>query len=100
MEDLGIGRDHPKVLAAWVAEKVGRLKPNGQILGYSPLSKLVELETLALGIEGKVCLWRTLLEVADEDERLDRDYLGRLAERAERQRDEVERHRLRAAREA
>jgi len=38
MDDLGIKRDHPKVLAGWVAEKLGRLKPNGQILGYSPLS--------------------------------------------------------------
>jgi hypothetical protein len=100
MEDLEIGRDHPKVLAAWVAEKVGRLKPNGQILGYSPLSKLVELEGLALGIQGKLSLWRALIEIAAEDDRLDPDYLGRLAERAERQRDQVEQQRLLAAREA
>jgi hypothetical protein len=100
MEDLEIGRDHPKVLAAWVAEKIGRLKPNGQILGYSPLSKLVELEGLALGIQGKLSLWRALIEIAGEDDRLDPDYLGRLAERAERQRDQVERQRLLAAREA
>jgi hypothetical protein len=100
MEDLEVGRDHPKVLAGWVAEKLGRLKPNGQILGYSPLSRLVELEGLALGIEGKLSLWRTLVELADEDDRLDRDYLSRLAERAARQRATVEEQRLRAAREA
>jgi hypothetical protein len=100
MEDLDIGRDHPKVLAAWVAEKVGRLKPNGQILGYSPLSKLIELEGLALGIQGKLSLWRALIEIAAEDDRLDPDYLGRLAERAQRQRDQVEQQRLLAAREA
>ena len=52
MEALEVKRDHPKVLAGWVAEKLGRLKPNGQILGYSPLSRLVELETLAFGITG------------------------------------------------
>ena len=55
-----------------MAEKLGRLKPNGQILGYSPLSRLVELETLALGITGKRSLWEALLGVADEDARLDR----------------------------
>ncbi len=54
MEKLQVKRDHLKVLAGWVAEKLGRLKPNGQLLGYSPLSRLVELEALALGITGKL----------------------------------------------
>ena len=36
------------------AEKVGRLKLNGQLLGYSPLSRLVELEGMMLGVTGKL----------------------------------------------
>jgi hypothetical protein len=100
MEALEVKRDHPKVLAGWVAEKLGRLKPNGQILGYSPLSRLVELETLALGITGKYSLWEALTEVAGEDARIDLDELKRLSERADRQRKEIWQLRQRAAREA
>jgi hypothetical protein len=100
MDDLGIRRDRAKVSGAWVAEKFGRLKPNGRLISYSPLSRLVELETLALGISGKLSLWEALTEVAGEDARLDPEELRRLAERAERQRKEVWRLRGRAAREA
>lgn len=100
MERLEIRRDHPKVGVAWVAEKFGRLKPNGRLIGYSPLSRLIELESLALGITGKLSLWEALMEVVDQDARLDADDLRRLSERAERQRKEVWELRQRAAREA
>ena len=100
MKDLGVRRDHPKVAVAWVAEKFGRLKPNGRLISYSPLSRLVETETLALGIAGKLSLWEALAEVAGEDARLDPEELRRLAERAERQRKEVWQLRQRAAAEA
>ena len=100
MSELGIRRDRPKVTAAWIAEKVGRLKPNGRLLSYSPLSRLVELEALALGISGKLSLWEALTEVAGEDARLDPEELRGLAARAERQRKEVWQVRQRAAREA
>jgi hypothetical protein len=100
MRDLGVRRDHPKVAAAWAAEKFGRLKPNGRLLSYSPLSRLIELESLSLGITGKLSLWEALREVAGEDARLDAAELARLAERAERQRKEVWQLRQRAAREA
>jgi hypothetical protein len=100
MEAFEIKRDRAKVLAAWTAEKAGRLKPNGRLLSYSPLSRLVELEMLALGISGKLSLWEALAEVAAEDSRLDLAELKRLSERAERQRAEVWKLRQRAAREA
>jgi hypothetical protein len=100
MRSLEIGRDRPKVLFGWVAEKVGRLKLNGRLLSYSPLSRLVELEALALGISGKLALWEALAEIAEEDPRLDAGELARLAERAARQRDEVLELRRRAARAA
>ena len=100
MRRLEYGEDIPKKIGAWTFEKIGRLKPNGQLTGYSPLSRVVELEGLALGITGKLALWKSLQEIVDEEPRLDAAELARLRERAERQQHDVEDHRLRAVREA
>ena len=100
MERFDVKEDRLKTTGAYIFEKVGRLKPNAQLTGYSPLSRVVELEGLALGVTGKLALWRSLLEVADGDERLDREELGVLAERAETQRRELETYRLKAAADA
>jgi hypothetical protein len=100
IEDLGFGPDRPKNLALWAAEKAGRLKLNGQLTGYSPLSRVIELEGLISGIGGKLSLWRALIEVAPEEPVLDVERLRRLIERGERQRETVEELRTRAAREA
>lgn len=45
---------------AWAAEKLVRLKLNGRLRGYSPLSRLLELEMLHIGITGKLELWQAL----------------------------------------
>jgi hypothetical protein len=99
MGALGVGTDRTKVIAARVFERVGRLKPNAQLRGYSPLSPLVELEVLGLGIRGKLALWRALGEVADTPP-LDAEQLAELAARAERQVADVEARRLEVARSA
>jgi predicted DNA-binding ribbon-helix-helix protein len=100
MEDLGFGPDRLKNAAAWGLEKAGRLKLNGQITGYSPLSRVVELEGLVTGISGKISLWVALLQIAPEEPRLDTALLERLRDRAEQQRATVEELREKAAREA
>lgn len=93
MDDLGVRRDPLKQAGAWTLEKVGRLKPNGQLTGRSPLSRLIELESLALGITGKLALWRSLRAVAEGEPRLDGAALERLAERAREQQQQVEERR-------
>ena len=100
MDDLGFGADKIKDIGAWALEKAGRLKLNGQITGYSPLSRVVELEGLMTGITGKIGLWVALLQIAPEEPRLDAAHLERLRERGESQRTTVEELRERAAREA
>ena len=97
--ELGVKPDQLKVAAGWTAEKLGRLKPNGQLLGYSPLSPLVELEGLLIGIQGKLAMWQALADVA-EQLGLDRARFEALGARAERQQTAVEGHRLAAARTA
>ena len=99
MAELGVKPDRLKVAAGWTGEKLGRLKPNAQLRGYSPLSPLVELEGLLIGIQGKLAMWRLLAEVA-QDVGLDRPRLEALAARAERQQADVERHRLDVGRRA
>ncbi len=96
MEAVSAGRDRLKVTGGWAGEKLGRLKLNGSLLSYSPLSRVVELEGLRLGVEGKACLWRMLRELADP--RLSGFDFDALIARAERQRDELERRRLEAGR--
>lgn len=74
-----------KAALAWGAEKAGRLKPNGQLRGYSPLGRIVELEALITGVSGKLSLWRALNQVAPGDPRLDAAQLADLEGRAEDQ---------------
>jgi hypothetical protein len=85
MERLGVSEDRIKAGLFWLGEKVGRLKPNGELLQFSPLSRVVELEGLITGVGGKLSLWRTLLELAERDARLDAGELDVLAGRAEDQ---------------
>lgn len=100
MEALDIGRDRSKILGGWTAEKVGRLKPNGRLLGYSPLSRVIELEGLVAGVSAKLALWHSLIHVEPSEPRLDREELDRLAQRAESQLEELRRHHRAATREA
>jgi hypothetical protein len=93
MEKLGIPENTIKQALAWAGEKVSRLKPNDAFLSPSRVSRLIELEAMALGVEGKLSLWRSL-ESAGVSAGLD---LPRLIERAVAQRDGLERHRREAA---
>lgn len=97
MRRLGVRVDPVKHAAAWASEKVGRLKLNGSLRGYSPLSRVVELEGLALGIKGKSSLWQGLKQIADVDSRLAVTDFDRLIKRAESQRDQVEQLHLKAS---
>lgn len=96
MSALGVPVRRYKIYAAWAAEKVGRLKLNGHLLARSPLSNVIELEAMRLGVEGKVAGWITLRTVADRDGRLDASRLDDLIARARRQADTLEELRLRA----
>ena len=95
MERLGVGRGRLKPALAVAGERLGRLKPNGQLRGYSPLSRLDEIELLQIGVAGKRRLWRALehthaAELASFD-------LGALAERATAQLDRLEALHVKAA---
>ena len=96
MRRLGIRRDPVKRGLAIAGERVGRLKLNGRSRGYSPLSRFVELDFLAMGIDGKRLLWSNLRDLAGLATRLPDIDFDALIERAEQQRAELEPYRSRA----
>ena len=94
-ESFGPAPDFIKNTAAWLSEKVSRLKldhskPTG-------LGTFEALEFLALGIHGKRAMWRALAEISgDEPALTDVDFASLIA-RAENQERLVEEQRLIAA---
>jgi hypothetical protein len=97
MDGLGVRKKKARLLIAGMGETMGRLKPNGRLVGYSPLSRVIELEALTVGITGKLSLWQSLKATGERIDGLDTD---QLIERAESQRERVSDLRLQAAREA
>jgi hypothetical protein len=69
MRMLGVSEGVFKKMTAVAVEKVGRLKPNGRLIGYSPLSRVVELESLMAGIIAKRRLWVSLRQLAQDANR-------------------------------
>lgn len=98
MERLGVDRNPVKPALARAAERLGRLKLNGQLRGYSPLSRVLELEGLATGIGAKLQLWNALEQNFGES--LDGFDFHALAERADSQGQRVEDLHLAAAQRA
>jgi hypothetical protein len=95
MERLGVERKQLKPALARLGERLGRLKLNGQLRGYSPLSRVLELELLAAGIGGKMQLWNALEQRYGET--LEGFDFHTLAERADSQGRQVEDLHLKAA---
>jgi hypothetical protein len=100
MRRVGVTPNPAKTGFAVVAERLGRLKLNGRVRSYSPLSRFSELEILIMGIDGKKQLWSTLRDLAGLAERLPDVDFDHLVERAEQQRAELEPYRVDAGKDA
>jgi hypothetical protein len=97
MVTLSVPERRYKARAAWLAEKAGRLKLNGSLWDRSPLSNVVELEMLRLGVEATGATWHTLQDLAERDTRLDKAWLTNLLDRARQQSQTLEELGIRAA---
>jgi hypothetical protein len=96
MRRLGLRRKPAKLGLAVAGERLGRLKLNGRLRGYSPLSRFVELDFLVMGISEKRLLWANLRDLAGLRARLPDVDFDALIARAERQVAELEPFRARA----
>lgn len=100
MEQVGATRNPVKQATTWMAEKASRAKFSGATSGDSELGRFMALESLMLGVSGKLALWRMLAEVRDRYDALRALDLEGLIAQVEAQRDVLERARIVAGREA
>jgi hypothetical protein len=96
MARLEVERHPVKEAAGWLLERLSRLRLNPAATGSADLTRLLEIEALSLGIDGKLAMWLVLKEAAAADRRLDGTDLDRLIERARGQRRTLEPHRVAA----
>ncbi len=100
MDRFGVSKPALKIAGAKAAEKLGRLKPNEQLAGYSPLSRVLELEGLRGGVQAKQALWDSLVELAQHDDRLDPEQMAELQAKAQKQLDGLREQHCTAAHDA
>jgi hypothetical protein len=100
MDRLHVAASRPRQAFAWLGEKVTGIKLWVDDPRDGGLRLLESLEALALGIEGKGALWRSLAAAAQAAPTLQGVDYDRLERRAEDQRRRVEGRRLEAARDA
>jgi len=98
MADLDIKRSRLKQAAGVAAETASRVKLRLGSTGAHDVEQLLGLEAMAVGVAGKLRLWRSLEVLAPADGRLDAGELHALVSRAEVQLDTLEQVRLRVAR--
>lgn len=97
MARLDVARDRVRASAGWLGEKLAQVRLNEAVTGSPALSQLLELETIAVGVQGKLCLWEALRSIVGGEARLVADELDLLAARAREQADVLEKLRQTAA---
>jgi hypothetical protein len=97
LSELGGKESRVRSAAAWLTEKVGEAKLKLDDPGSGELRLLEALETLGLGILGKLALWRALEVAREEVPQLRKLDFAALKSRALAQHGQVETERLQAA---
>ena len=97
MDRLDVTANPGKQATAWVAEKMSRLKFSGVTSGEPDFGLFMAIETLTLGVAGKLALWTVLQDLAVDHPALAATDLDDLIERARAQHDALETERRRVA---
>jgi hypothetical protein len=100
LREVGEKESRVRKATAWLTEKLAEAKLKFDDPGGGELRLLESLETLELGILGKLALWRALHVAADVVPQIRKLDLTALERRAEEQHDLVEVERLTVARAA
>jgi hypothetical protein len=94
-EKIGSGPSGIKQAGGWLLEKAARLKLGHT--GSRNFELFQSMELLALGVQGKLSLWKALRTASGQDARLGGYDFESLIWRAQKQYDEVESQRLKLA---
>jgi hypothetical protein len=100
MERMGVSRNPVKQATGWVAEKASRVKFSGVASGEPDHGAFMALESLTLGVAGKLSLWQALEQVKGDYPELASVDLDGLIARAQAQHGTLEQQRLAAGRHA
>jgi hypothetical protein len=100
MDRLGIEQGRLRKASGWLAEQFVEAKLEMDDEDKGEFRRLERLESLVLGISGKLGLWRALEAASVEDARLRGPNYEDLAVRAREQRARIENLRIQAARSA
>jgi hypothetical protein len=100
MKRMGTSKNPIKRAVGWVTEKASRVKLKGLTAGDPELGIFMSVETLALGVRGKLGLWKALQQVADRYPAIRPAELDQLIGRAESQYSLLEHERLSAGAQA
>jgi len=84
-EDLGSSDPVAFSVAVRVGERLGRLKPNGNLLHRTPLTDVADLEAMRDAVAGKIGGWEALLHAPQIDHHL----VQRLLDQGQRQLDQL-----------
>jgi len=90
IDRLGVDVSEGKGALAAVGIKVTEPKFSGESVGSADFGAFITLETLSMGVEGKVCMWKALKAIQNEVPELADTALDTLIERGQSQRERIE----------
>jgi hypothetical protein len=97
MDQMDAHASGAKEVLAKAGSEISEAKFSGESMDDPEFGTFITLETLAIGVEGKLCMWKALKVVADDYPELSSADIDTLIERAQSQRDKLEGKRLEVA---
>jgi hypothetical protein len=97
MDQMDAHHSGAKEVLAKAGSEITEAKFSGDSMDDPEFGTFLTLETLSIGVEGKLCMWKALKVVEDDYPELKSTDLDTLIERAQSQRDKLEGKRLEIA---
>jgi hypothetical protein len=97
MDQMDAHASGAKEVLAKAGSVVSEAKFSGESMDDPEFGTFLTLETLSIGVEGKLCMWKALKVVEDSAPELAAANIDTLIERAQSQRDKLESKRLEVA---
>ncbi|HUR84647.1 MAG TPA: hypothetical protein VMY78_04820 [Solirubrobacteraceae bacterium] len=94
MATMGARGSGVKEVLAKAGSEIAEPKFSGDTTNDPDFGTFLTLETLSIGVEGKLCMWKALKAVEDDHQELKSASIDKLVERAQSQRDRLEGKRL------